>query len=42
MLTVLLRNGFVIVKLADEEGQSSKRYEDGSMHYVTVMKEGDT
>ncbi|XP_053252360.1 laminin subunit alpha-3 [Podarcis raffonei] len=42
VLTVLLRNGFVIVKLADEEGQSSKRYEDGSMHYVTVMKEGDT
>ncbi|XP_062987370.1 laminin subunit alpha-3 [Elgaria multicarinata webbii] len=42
VFTVLLRNGSVVVKLADEESQSSKRYEDGSMHYVTVMKEDDT
>ncbi|XP_042299302.1 laminin subunit alpha-3-like [Sceloporus undulatus] len=42
ILTILLRNGSVIVQLADEESQSSKRYGDGLMHYVTVMKEGDT
>ncbi|XP_054841846.1 laminin subunit alpha-3 [Eublepharis macularius] len=41
VLSVLLRNGFVIIRLADEEHQSSKTYEDGSMHYVTVMKQGD-
>ncbi|KAH0617776.1 hypothetical protein JD844_016351 [Phrynosoma platyrhinos] len=42
ILTILLRNGSVIVQLADEESQSSKRYGDGLMHYVTVVKEGDT
>ncbi|XP_061452960.1 laminin subunit alpha-3 isoform X2 [Rhineura floridana] len=41
VLTLLLRNGSVIIRLADEESQSTKRYEDGSMHYVTVIKEGD-
>ncbi|XP_015276228.1 PREDICTED: laminin subunit alpha-3 [Gekko japonicus] len=41
MLSVLLRNGSVIVRLADEEHQSSKKYGAGSMHYVTVMKQGD-
>nr|XP_056710908.1 laminin subunit alpha-3 [Euleptes europaea] len=42
VLSVLLRNGSVIVRLADEEHQSSKKYEAGTMHYVTVMKQGDT
>ncbi|KAF7246414.1 Laminin subunit alpha-3 [Varanus komodoensis] len=41
MFTILLRNGSVVVKLADEEGQSNKRYEDGLMHYINVIKEGD-
>ncbi|XP_053098465.1 laminin subunit alpha-3 isoform X2 [Hemicordylus capensis] len=38
VLTVLLRNGSIILQLANEERQSSKRYGDGSMHYVTVMQ----
>ncbi|XP_067323546.1 laminin subunit alpha-3 [Anolis sagrei] len=42
IFSVLLRNGSVIVMIADEEIQSSKRYGDGLIHYVTVMKEGDT
>uniref|UniRef100_A0A6J0SY58 Laminin subunit alpha-3 n=1 Tax=Pogona vitticeps TaxID=103695 RepID=A0A6J0SY58_9SAUR len=42
ILTVLLRNGSITVRISDEERQSIKRYGDGSMHYVTVMKEGDT
>ncbi|XP_048364494.1 laminin subunit alpha-3 [Sphaerodactylus townsendi] len=41
VLSLLLRNGSVIVRLADEERQSSKKYEVGTMHYVTVMKQGD-
>ncbi|XP_026555076.1 laminin subunit alpha-3 isoform X1 [Pseudonaja textilis] len=40
--TVFLRNGYVIVSLADEEIQSSKKCEIGSMHYITVIKEDDT
>ncbi|KAL7984356.1 hypothetical protein Chor_002926 [Crotalus horridus] len=40
--TVFLRNGYVIVNLADEEIQSSKKCEIGSMHYITVIKEDDT
>ncbi|XP_063156026.1 laminin subunit alpha-3 [Candoia aspera] len=39
--TVLLRNGYVIVNLADEEIQSSKKCESGSIHYITVIKEDD-
>ncbi|XP_060537980.1 laminin subunit alpha-3 [Pantherophis guttatus] len=39
--TVFLRNGYVIVSLADEEIQSSKKCEIGSMHYITVIKEDD-
>uniref|UniRef100_A0A8C3IXU3 Laminin subunit alpha 3 n=1 Tax=Chrysemys picta bellii TaxID=8478 RepID=A0A8C3IXU3_CHRPI len=41
VLTIFLRDGFVIVKMTDEEKQSSKKYEDGSMHYVSVIKDGD-
>lgn len=41
VLTILLRNGSIILRIADEESQPGKRYEDGSMHYVTVMKEDD-
>ncbi|XP_067402634.1 laminin subunit alpha-3 isoform X1 [Emydura macquarii macquarii] len=38
LLTIFLRDGFIIVKMKDEEKQSSKKYEDGSMHYVSVIK----
>uniref|UniRef100_A0A674K505 Laminin subunit alpha 3 n=1 Tax=Terrapene triunguis TaxID=2587831 RepID=A0A674K505_9SAUR len=41
VLTIFLRDGFVIVKMTDEEKQSSKKYEDGSMHYVSVIKDGN-
>uniref|UniRef100_G1K957 Laminin subunit alpha 3 n=1 Tax=Anolis carolinensis TaxID=28377 RepID=G1K957_ANOCA len=42
IFSVILRNGSVIVRIADEEIQSSKGYGDGVIHYVTVMKEDDT
>ncbi|XP_007428010.1 laminin subunit alpha-3 [Python bivittatus] len=41
VFNVLLRNGYVIVNLADEEIQSSKKCESGSLHYITVIKEDD-
>ncbi|CAM4504786.1 unnamed protein product [Lepidochelys olivacea] len=39
ILTIFLRDGFVVVKMTDEEKQSSKKYEDGSVHYVSVIKD---
>ncbi|XP_014426018.2 laminin subunit alpha-3 isoform X2 [Pelodiscus sinensis] len=41
ILTIFLRDGFVVVKMREEEKQSSKKYEDGLMHYVSVIKEGN-
>ncbi|EMP38380.1 Laminin subunit alpha-3 [Chelonia mydas] len=40
ILTIFLRDGFVVVRMTDEEKQSSKKYEDGSVHYVSVIKVG--
>uniref|UniRef100_A0A8B9NMD6 Laminin subunit alpha 3 n=1 Tax=Accipiter nisus TaxID=211598 RepID=A0A8B9NMD6_9AVES len=38
ILTIFLRPGFVIAKMGEKEIELKKKYEDGSMHYVTVIK----
>ncbi|XP_074998078.1 laminin subunit alpha-3 [Calonectris borealis] len=38
ILTIFLRPGFVIAKMGEKEMELKKKYEDGSMHYVTVIK----
>ncbi|XP_009989305.1 PREDICTED: laminin subunit alpha-3, partial [Tauraco erythrolophus] len=38
ILTIFLRPGFVIAKMGEKEMELEKKYEDGSMHYVTVIK----
>ncbi|KFQ07236.1 Laminin subunit alpha-3, partial [Haliaeetus albicilla] len=38
ILTIFLRPGFVIAKVGEKEIELKKKYEDGSMHYVTVIK----
>ncbi|KFQ61756.1 Laminin subunit alpha-3, partial [Pelecanus crispus] len=41
ILTIFLRPGFVIAKMGEKEIELEKKYEDGSMHYVTVIKTGN-
>ncbi|XP_074843383.1 laminin subunit alpha-3 [Carettochelys insculpta] len=41
ILTIFLRDGSVVIKMTDEEKQFSKKYEDGAMHYVSVIKNGN-
>ncbi|XP_010083326.1 PREDICTED: laminin subunit alpha-3-like, partial [Pterocles gutturalis] len=38
ILTIFLRPGFVIAKMGEKEIELEKKYEDGSIHYVTVIK----
>ncbi|NWX20634.1 LAMA3 protein, partial [Aegotheles bennettii] len=38
ILTIFLRPGLVIAKMGEKEIGLEKKYEDGSMHYVTVIK----
>ncbi|KAM4686050.1 LOW QUALITY PROTEIN: laminin subunit alpha-3 [Amazona ochrocephala] len=38
ILTIFLTPGFVIAKMGEKEIKLEKKYEDGSMHYVTVKK----
>ncbi|KFM11849.1 Laminin subunit alpha-3, partial [Aptenodytes forsteri] len=38
VFTIFLRPGFVIAKMGEKEIELKKKYEDGSMHYVTVIK----
>ncbi|XP_010280586.1 PREDICTED: laminin subunit alpha-3, partial [Phaethon lepturus] len=42
ILTIFLRPGFVIAKMREKEMKLKKKYEDGSMHYVTVIKTDNT
>ncbi|XP_010154204.1 PREDICTED: laminin subunit alpha-3-like, partial [Eurypyga helias] len=42
ILTIFLRPGFVIAKMGETEIKLEKKYEDGSMHYVTVIKTDNT
>ncbi|XP_030366805.1 laminin subunit alpha-3 isoform X3 [Strigops habroptila] len=41
ILTIFLTPGFVIAKMGEKEIKLEKKYEDGSMHYVTVKKTND-
>ncbi|XP_010131481.1 PREDICTED: laminin subunit alpha-3, partial [Buceros rhinoceros silvestris] len=38
ILTIFLEPGFIIAKMGEKEIRLEKKYEDGSMHYVTVLK----
>ncbi|KAM9260806.1 laminin subunit alpha-3 [Cariama cristata] len=38
ILTIFLRPDFVIAKMGEKEIKVEKKYEDGSTHYVTVIK----
>ncbi|XP_042654043.1 laminin subunit alpha-3 isoform X2 [Tyto alba] len=38
ILTIFLRPGSVTAKMGEKEIELKKKYEDGSMHYVTVIK----
>ncbi|XP_010119438.1 PREDICTED: laminin subunit alpha-3, partial [Chlamydotis macqueenii] len=38
ILTIFLRPGFVIAKMGEKEIELKKKYEDGSLHYVTVIR----
>ncbi|XP_014792368.1 PREDICTED: laminin subunit alpha-3-like [Calidris pugnax] len=38
VLTIFLRPGFVSARMGEYEIELEKKYEDGSMHYVTVIK----
>ncbi|XP_075350602.1 laminin subunit alpha-3 [Mycteria americana] len=38
ILTIFLRPGFVIAKMGENKIELRKKYEDGSMHYVTVIE----
>ncbi|KAM8811022.1 laminin subunit alpha-3 [Eudromia elegans] len=40
-ILIFLRPGSVAVRMGDTENKLDKKYEDGSMHYVTVIKNGD-
>uniref|UniRef100_A0A8C4UMY3 Laminin subunit alpha 3 n=1 Tax=Falco tinnunculus TaxID=100819 RepID=A0A8C4UMY3_FALTI len=42
ILTIFLRPGSVVAKMIEKEIELKKKYEDGSMHYVTVIKTDDT
>ncbi|KAL9868319.1 laminin subunit alpha-3 isoform 2-T2 [Geothlypis trichas] len=41
VLSIFLSPGSVTAKIRDKEIKLEKKYEDGSMHYVTVMKTGN-
>ncbi|OXB53471.1 hypothetical protein ASZ78_007667, partial [Callipepla squamata] len=41
ILTIYLSPGFVNAKIGENEMKVNKEYEDGSMHYVTVMRKAD-
>ncbi|KYO48268.1 laminin subunit alpha-2 isoform B [Alligator mississippiensis] len=41
ILEVYLKDGFIVVSMADKEKQSNAKYEAGLMHYVSVIKTGD-
>uniref|UniRef100_A0A8B9S4G7 Laminin subunit alpha 3 n=1 Tax=Apteryx owenii TaxID=8824 RepID=A0A8B9S4G7_APTOW len=42
ILIIFLRPGSVVVRMGETENKLNKEYEDGSMHYVTVIKNDDT
>ncbi|KFP23247.1 Laminin subunit alpha-3, partial [Egretta garzetta] len=42
ILTIFLRPALVIAKMGEDELKLKKKYEDGSMHYVTVIKTGNS
>ncbi|XP_064511147.1 laminin subunit alpha-3 isoform X2 [Pseudopipra pipra] len=42
VLTIFLRPGSVIAKMREKEIKLEKEYEDGSLHYVTVIKTDST
>ncbi|XP_056188731.1 laminin subunit alpha-3 [Falco biarmicus] len=42
ILTIFLRPGSVVAKMIEKEIELKKKYEDGSMHYVTVIKTDNT
>ncbi|KAJ7403885.1 hypothetical protein BTVI_74397 [Pitangus sulphuratus] len=42
VLTIFLRPGSVTAKMREKEIKLEKKYEDGSMHYVTVIKTDNT
>ncbi|OXB81671.1 UNVERIFIED_CONTAM: hypothetical protein H355_008920 [Colinus virginianus] len=41
ILTIYLSPGFVNAKIGENEMKVNKEYEDGSVHYVTVMRKAD-
>ncbi|KAM6103707.1 LOW QUALITY PROTEIN: laminin subunit alpha-3 [Theristicus caerulescens] len=42
ILTIFLTPGYVTAKMGEKKMEVNKTYEDGSMHYVTVIKTGNT
>ncbi|NWT47124.1 LAMA3 protein, partial [Chroicocephalus maculipennis] len=42
ILTIFLRPGFVRARMGETEIELKKKYEDGSIHYVTVIKTDNT
>ncbi|XP_010185007.1 PREDICTED: laminin subunit alpha-3-like, partial [Mesitornis unicolor] len=41
ILTIFLRPGIITAKMGEKEMELKKKYEDGSIHYVTVIKTDD-